>query len=444
MLVKAKKRDIINSVKPPKKAPRLQDHLQEIDILKALELAAPEASNPKRYFCWDELQYRPSPEGLNSLTWWLGVKLHRQLGRMQLPLCDAEGKHFTFSLMPQILSLLHDIDNYFGVLPHSANGKRNYSTYRNAVSDEAIMSSVLEGAVVTRAEAQEMLRQNRPALNEHERMVRNNYRTMKYLLSRKEEDLTPDTVLELHRQMTEDTMDDPAKSGCLRSAADNVRVEHAITGELIHMPPPAHQLPERLQLMCDFANGAGGYVHPVLRAVILHFWLAYDHPFVDGNGRTARALFYWAMVRGGYDMVEYISISQEIDSHPKRYYLSFQKTEHDDGDLNYFIFDQLHTIVEAVQTLHWKEFEPDNELYAGEDAAENGVELNLRQKDFLQRMKQLPRGASYSVTAYCDDYKVVRQTARTDLGALVEAKLLTCRKQGKQFLYSLASGILYK
>ena len=428
----------MKGVKLKGKAPDINQSLKNADILQVLELSAPEATQKKRYFCWDELQYRPSPAGLNSATWWAGIKLHRQLGRLPVPLCDAQGKAFTFSLMPQILSLLHDVDNHFGILPHSADGKKKYITYHSAITDEAIMSSVLEGAVVTRAEAQEMLRQNRPALNEHERMVRNNYQTMKYLLSKRQQDLTPDTVLDLHRQMTEDTLDTPAMCGCLRSAADNVRVENTITGEVIHTPPPAEQLPERLEQMCAFANGEGGYIHPVLRAVILHFWLAYDHPFVDGNGRTARALFYWAMIRGGYDMVEYISISREIDRHPKRYYLSFQKTEWDEGDLNYFIFDQLHTIIEAVQTLKWGGAEPDNELYAGEDIEPYGLEMNPRQKAFLQRIQKLPPGASYSITAYCDEFKVVRQTARTDLGALVQAGVLSCRKQGKQFLYTLS------
>ena len=327
----------------------------------------------------------------------------------------------------------------FGVLPHAASGKKKTTTYTSAIIDESIMSSVLEGAIVTRAEAKEMLRQNRPPLNEHERMVRNNYRTMKYLLSNKQEDLTPEMVLELHRQMTEDTLENPAKCGCLRTSADNVRVENVVTGEVIHTPPPAEELPERLQLMCDFANGAGGYIHPILRAVMLHFWLAFDHPFVDGNGRTARSLFYWAMLRGEYDLVEYIAISQEIDKRPKQYYLSFQKTEQDEGDLNYFIFNQLHIILEAVKTLHWGVQEEESVLYAGKSTPDDDWELNLRQKAFMQQIRHLPPRASYSITAYCDQFKVVRQTARTDLGALVQAGLLTCRKQGKQFLYSLPS-----
>ena len=53
-----------------------------------------------------------------------------------------------------------------------------------------------------------------------------------------------------------------------------------------------------------------GDVGIVVRAILVHFWLAYDHPFVDGNGRTARALFYWVMAREGYWLCEYVSISR--------------------------------------------------------------------------------------------------------------------------------------
>ena len=425
-------------MKPIAKAPDVQQSLKnsQLDILKLLELSAPEATNPSRYFCWDELRYRSSPEGLNSQTWWAGVKIHRQLGRLSIPLTDSKGQHFSYSLMPQILDLLHDIDLLCGMLPGA--GKAKPKPYYSSIIDESIMSSVLEGAAVTRAEAKEMLRQNRAPLNAHERMVRNNYQTMKYLLHKQGEPLTPELVLEIHRQMTEDTLEAPEKSGCLRSEDDHVRVEHSVTGEIIHTPPPAAELPARMELMCAFANAEGAYVHPVLRAILLHFWLAYDHPFVDGNGRTARALFYWAMLKGGYSLVEYISISQEIDSHPKRYYLSFQKTETDDRDLNYFIFDQLHTLADAIRNLTRAIQQEDEVLYAGESLPgfEAMDDLNPRQKAFLQQLAQLPHKASFSITAYCDEFKVVRQTARTDLGALVSAGILTCRKQGKQFLYS--------
>jgi hypothetical protein len=74
-------------------------------------------------------------------------------------------------------------------------------------------------------------------------------------------------VLDLHRLVSEKTLDDPADAGRHR--------------------PPGMQVP-------------AVFIHPVMRAITLHFWLAYDHPFCDGNGRTARALFYWSMLKQGY------------------------------------------------------------------------------------------------------------------------------------------------
>ena len=76
--------------------------------------------------------------------------------------------------------------------------------------------------------------------------------------------------------------------------------------EILHEPPSADQLPKRVETMCAFANEQlkSGFIHPVIRSILLHFWLAYDHPFVDGNGRTARALFYWSMLRHKYWLFE--------------------------------------------------------------------------------------------------------------------------------------------
>lgn len=51
----------------------------------------------------------------------------------------------------------------------------------------------------------------------------------------------------------------------------------------------------------------------------LHFMLGYEHPFVDGNGRVARAMFDWAMLRNGYWLFEFISVSRIIRQAPAKY-----------------------------------------------------------------------------------------------------------------------------
>ena len=156
-----------------------------------------------------------------------------------------------------------------------------------------------------------MIRTGRPPRTNGERMILNNYRTMQRVAEWKELPLDAALLFEMHRMVTDRTLEDPAAAGRLRKADEPITVQDDITGEVYHYPPPAGSLPTRLQALCDFANAGTStaahpptrFVHPVVRAILLHFWLAYDHPFVDGNGRTARALFYWSMLRQGYPAV---------------------------------------------------------------------------------------------------------------------------------------------
>jgi Fic family protein len=145
-------------------------------------------------------------------------------------------------------------------------------------------------------------------------MILNNFLTMQRIRELRKQPLTPQLVLDLHRLVTEGTLDDPADAGRLRPAGKEVVVDD-LYGTVLHVPPPAEELPQRLEALCLFANGKTPqvFIHPVLRAITLHFWLAYDHPFCDGNGRTARALFYWAMLHQGYWLFEFISISSVIN-----------------------------------------------------------------------------------------------------------------------------------
>jgi Fic family protein len=169
--------------------------------------------------------------------------------------------------------------------------------------------------------------------------------------------LSPEFVLDLHRMVTEGTLEDPAAAGRLRrpgEPADEIVVTDRTDGTTLHTPPDATELPARLERMCEFANedSAEPYLHPVLRAIFLHFWLAYDHPFVDGNGRTARALFYWSMLRRGYWLMWFVSVSRFLTKAPARYPRSFLYSETDENDLTYFLLFQLEILRRAIDESH--------------------------------------------------------------------------------------------
>lgn len=430
-------------MKPRPKAPSLEKYFSapDISIMTLLSAGQAEMNRIDRYLSWDELRFRTPPPELTREQWWISLKLQRANGRRDMPLNDKQGRPFSYSHTILMVNLLHQIDMLAGGTLQANNSDLFSETDRNkyiitSIMEEAIMSSMLEGAVVTRSEAKELIRSNRIPSNQHERMVMNNYRTMQKILDWKNEPITQERVMELHRIMTEGTLDNPAKAGRFRTADDAVRVETAIDGEIVHMPPPAETLPERMEAMCRFANARDedDYTHPALRAIILHFWLAYDHPFVDGNGRTARALFYWLMLKEGFWAFEYISISHEIFRHPKRYYNSFINTEEDDNDLNYFISDQLTTIVNSIKNLYEYVKNKKNEQQGIIEELKLNDSFNNRHRALIVQLLKHP-SAAITVTSYCHDFCIVRQTARTDLNLLVDMGLLSAKKVKKEFVY---------
>ena len=280
-----------------------------------------------------------------------------------------------------------------------------------------------------------MLVEKRRPHNRSEQMIFNNYLTMKHILTLKNQDLTKEIVFQLHRQISDGTLDIPDGAGRFRRPVEDINVSD-IDGTVIHKPPPAEELPMRMQAMCDFANGKTpeGFVHPVIRGIVLHFWLAYDHPFVDGNGRTARALFYWMMLRSRYWMFEFISISQFLRKAPVKYATAFLYTESDENDLTYFIIHQVEVIRRALKALHDYVARKSFETRASLASLHHFPELNHRQQALIAHALRHP-GFAYNIAGHGTRNAVVYQTARTDLLQLAELGLLEQGKAGRALVF---------
>ena len=341
----------------PRRPPPIQELLERCGGLQEtqplLTLLASEAA-ADRYLHWDELRHRTPPQSLSHEQWWLAAKLSRR--PTPLPLLASDGQAFWFSQPPVLLQGLHQIDRQAGasvVAPQAVTTRSTRARYLlSSLMEEAITSSQMEGAATTRDVAKAMIRSRRPPRDRSERMILNNFLTMQRIRELRDQPLTPQLVLELHRLVSEGTMDEPAEAGRLRLPGKEVVVDDAY-GTVFHVPPPAEELPGRLEELCRFANGETPkvFIHPVVRAIALHFWLAYDHPFCDGNGRTARALFYWAMLHQGYWLFEFISISSVINRARGQYERSFLLSESDDNDLTYFLLAQVKVIQQAIASL---------------------------------------------------------------------------------------------
>jgi Fic family protein len=300
--------------------------------------------------------------------------------------------------------------------------------------EESITSSQIEGATTTRRVAREMLRSGRPPRDESERMILNNYLTMNYIRDIREEPMSRDLVLDIHRRVTLNTLDDGDAAGRFRHPDEHVAVMDDY-GTIYHDPPPAEELEARLDRMCAFANAESpGFVHPALRASILHFWLAYEHPFVDGNGRTARALFYWCMLHYGYWIFEFLSISQVIVRARTKYARVFLYTETDANDLTYFLLYHLDVIKAAIAELYDYIQRKSDEIRTSISQLRGMADLNHRQKSLVVHALR-HASESYTIASHKRSHDVAYQTARSDLMALEERGLLTKRKVRNEFVY---------
>jgi Fic family protein len=418
-------------------------------MLKALE-APIDPRSAEKYLHWDKLRHLEPRYGLSSEEWWWRIKRFERMPTMRsLRLKDKEGRSFTYSLPDQLLRSLHHVDQHCAgevamdeVVTSESSARQRYLV--NSLMEEAIRSSQLEGATTSRRQAKELLRTGRQPKDRSEQMILNNYRGLQFMREEMGDELLPSSILELHRILTEGTLDNPDAAGRLQQPGEErVAVYERDGGRRLHQPPPAEELPERLQTLCDFANEGGDegvFIHPVIRAILLHFGLAYDHPFEDGNGRTARILFFWSMRRSGYWMAEYLSISTILRKAQGQYGRAFLETETDEGDTTYFLIHQLRVIELAIAQMRRYLQRKTREVQEIEELLHGAEGFNRRQLEVLTDAVRHP-DASYSFSNHAASHRVTHETARADLTGLAKQGLLMQRRVGREYSFEVPADL---
>ena len=397
--------------------------------LEAIQLLTDQKMQPlfqkinSEYFYWDKVKYM-APNGVDKQVLWQAVKIQRQLSAQTVQF----GKYnFHFTITKNMLALLHDFDMNLGgslgtksIIPTT---DKNYYLI-SSIMEEAIASSQMEGASTTRRIAKDMLRKQLKPTNKSQQMIVNNYETINRISKGSKEDFSVEGLLDIHRSISSKTLDNPEDEGVFRKN-DDIFVVDGITGFVAHTPPSYTEIDEMINDLCVFANSDShdNFVHPIIKAIIIHFVLAYIHPFADGNGRTARSLFYWYMIKKGYWLTEYLSISRIIYTNKKAYEKSFQYTENDGNDLSYFVQYHLDVMKKAFEEL--KKY-----LQRKIDEQQNllrfvGISnINERQRYVLRIISESKR-TMFTPKELATQFDISPKSARTDLQDLVEMGYLS-------------------
>jgi len=312
----------------------------------------------------------------------------------------------------------------------------------SSLVEEAIASSMIEGAVTTRKKAKDMFKKGRKPKDRSEQMIFNNYLTIKKIKELINEPLTPELLTQIQEAITKDTLEEAGYEGRFREAGDEQIEVIDGSGQVLHLPPNATDLPELIKSLCDFANSDNEdeFIHPVLKAIVLHFWLAYIHPFMDGNGRASRALFYWYLLKKKYWLFEYLSISRIILKAPTQYYRAFLYSEVDDGDMTYFIRFHLRAINLAIKELKTYLARKQEQAINTSRKLARHPDLNYRQKALLSKALS-KTDSEFTPQTHMQAHNVVYETARNDLLGLVKKSFLEKIKKGRGFTFVPAEGL---
>lgn len=400
-----------------------------------------------RYYTRSELKYHlpknAAPEKADEL--WELIKLSRTLSAQTLPYTPIS---LTYNLTPDISGELHLLDqNVVRLLPLAGDKLReSQEIIFEALSDEAINSSKLEGAVTTEIAAREMIRKNILPQTKDERMIMNNHVAMQFIRTKKDVRLTPEFMLEIQRMVTEGTLENPSHAGMFRNT-DDVYVVKPSTAEVLYYPSKAADIPRLIADLCSFVNtdrihpNESPFVHPLIVGIALHFLIGYIHPFYDGNGRTARTLFYWYMLSRGYGVFQYIPISKIIRQSPGKYRDAYLASEEDGLDLTYFILYNISCIKQAreLAASRMSTAQKKADVFTSRVLSRPGV--SRRQAAILWYMAE-HTDELFSIAEIKEQFNVSYQTARTDLMNLEARGYLRAEKSGHAFLYATENAVL--
>lgn len=375
------------------------------------------------YLYWDKVKYI-APKEIDKEILWQAVKIQRQLNAQDIQFGNY---YFHFTITKNMQALLHDFDMNLGgslgtksIIPNT--DKKYYLI--SSIMEEAIASSQMEGASTTRRIAKDMLRKQLKPTNKSQQMIVNNYETINKISKNKFMDFSKEVLLDIHHSIVNKTLDSTEDEGVFRKK-DDIYVVDGISGLVAHTPPSYTEIDNMITDLCNFANNDNdsNFIHPIIKGIIIHFVLAYIHPFADGNGRTARSLFYWYLIKKGYWLTEYLSISRIIYTNKTSYEKAFLYTENDGNDLSYFIQYHLNVMKKAFEEL--KKY-----LQRKIDEQQNllrfsGISnINERQRYVLHTISESKR-TFFTPKELATQFDISVKTARTDLQSLVDMGFLS-------------------
>lgn len=384
----------------------------------------------KRYTPLNDIKYRLDQLGLSQKDWpELKIKIQsfRKMGAIPFYLQSLD-KNFWYFPSDSIQKKIHQIEFEGNLLFEQI---KNHGTFReefliNAKVEEAITSAIYEGANSTRSKARALTASEKVPKTKDEWMLINNFEALKWIKKNSNHQVDINLILQIHNIVTKNTLeeDDANFYGKFRNDTVHVGNHEGVNFNLIEA-----SLLEAINLTTEHPR----FIHALIKGILFHYFIAYIHPFFDGNGRTARSLFYFKAIKNNLAFVELLSVSATLKEYGKKYEKSFDLVFEHDLDMTYFIDVCLDSLLKALINAKRKV-----EYLFKIVTLKDSYHLNSQQITLLQKMA-LNKFRPINIEDYAKSIKKSREIARQELKDLSDKKLLIEKKQGKKYVYYIDS-----
>lgn len=389
----------------------------------------------ERYVPLEDIKFRLDALGIEKDEWpSLKNKIQYFRKMSSIPLfLNTIDKKFWFFLSDSINKKIHQIESrgnrLYDKIENHGNFKKEF--LNNSAIEEAITSAIYEGANSTRSKAKALIASGDSPKNKDEWMLINNYLAMNWIKDNHSLPISNEVILKIHEQVSKNTLDGDDVNFCGKYRNDKVFVGN-------HEGVEWQKIEDSINEVIQLTTNSSRYLHPLLKGILLHYFIGYIHPFFDGNGRTARTLFYYKAIKNDLKFVQLLSVSANLKEYGKRYERSFDLVKSNDLDITYFIDFCLDSLTQSINKVEEKV-----NYLIDISCLQKKYKLSDNQISLLQRMA-LHRFVSTSIEQYSKEIEKSREIARKELKRLLSLELLTEKKSGKKFIYYIDSSKLKK
>jgi Fic family protein len=231
-------------------------------------------------------------------------------------------------------------------------------------------------------------------------------------------------LLKVHKMATKDTLDDPRDEGVFRNR--QVIVGNRITGQVVFMPPPTKEVPKLTDEFFKWFNAPEvNEIDPVIEAGITHYEIVRIHPFIDGNGRTARIMAAIVLFKRGFDVKRFFALDDYYDHDRRAYYAALRTVDPNSIDITAWLEYFTRGVAASIEAVKKKVIGLSKDIKALKDKGQ--IALTERQMKIVERIIQ---NNKITIGEVSKEFGITRQAALKEMNKLIHLKVLKLKGNG--------------